>query len=147
MSVLFVFLCLAVSRVSRLLTSRKRCSPAKESKTMLQDEALWPETKKGQKRNIPPSGSSYVPSIFTLNPTFILQLGDACRPVSHTAGGAWPEWTPGIPTIGPPSLLTHLCLLCGLQSLPVSPVALEPGVVSPSLTAKLLGGLEHWLSK
>ena len=52
-SVLFVF-CLAVSLVSGLLTSRRRCSPAKESKTFLKDGAPWLERKRRTKGKHPP---------------------------------------------------------------------------------------------
>lgn len=59
--------CLAVylPRLPGLLTPPKRCSPARESETPLQDGALWPKRKQGQKGNIPQSGASCVPSVST----------------------------------------------------------------------------------
>lgn len=59
--------CLAVCLpcLPGLLTPPKRCSPARESETPLQDGALWPKRKQGQKGNIPQSGASCVPSVST----------------------------------------------------------------------------------
>lgn len=71
-SVLFLFLCLAVSLVSGLLTSFRRCSQAKESKkkpSSRMGSFGWRE-REGQKGSIPQSGSGCGPSAFTHSPTF-----------------------------------------------------------------------------
>lgn len=76
--------CLAVCLpcLPGLLTPPKRCSPARESETPLQDGALWPKRKQGQKGNIPQSGASCVPSVSTAP----LSVSG-----SHPACGAWLE--------------------------------------------------------
>lgn len=76
--------CLAVCLpcLPGLLTLPKRCSPARESETPLQDGALWPKRKQGQKGNIPQSGASCMPSVSTAP----LSVSG-----SHPACGAWSE--------------------------------------------------------